>query len=57
MYVQYPSKNQLLYTYVSETILQIYLVLRMLNKNKKFFQGQSEATCKQAGATKSFDIS
>ena len=32
----------------------------MLNKNTlgvKKVQGQSEATCKQAGTTKSFDIS
>ena len=36
------------------------LVIYKLNKNTlgvKKVQGQSEATCKQAGATESFDIS
>ena len=35
-------------------------MIYMLNKNTlgvKKVRGQSEATCKQAGATKSFDIS
>ena len=39
---------------------RISRVIIMLNKNTlgvKKVRGQSEATCKQAGATKSFDIS
>ena len=41
-------------------ILLTSLLIVMLNKNTlgvKKVRGQSEATCKQAGATKSFDIS
>ena len=41
-------------------VLYVCMYICMLNKNTlgvKKVRGQSEATCKQAGATKSYDIS
>ena len=46
-------------SYVLIAIL-MFEVIKILNKNTlgvKKVRGQSEAICKQAGATKSFDIS
>ena len=48
------------YSYTRSYLLFTLLYSYMLNKNTlgvKKVLGQSEATCKQVGATKSFDIS